>query len=86
MSGMLLGYAYFYTGNLYLPIGIHFGWNFMNSLLFSGKFYNVEYLNNTLAGTKNPEQGVIAIMMTGMVAICLAVLYVRKTKTVVIVR
>ncbi|MBI2092443.1 MAG: CPBP family intramembrane metalloprotease [Deltaproteobacteria bacterium] len=80
MSGMLLGYAYFYAGNLYLPIGIHFGWNFLNSLLFSGKLYNVEYLNNALAGTKNPEQGMVAIVMTGMAAACLAVLYVHKNR------
>lgn len=80
MSGILLGYAYFYTGNLYLPIGIHFGWNFLNNLLFSGKFYNVGYLNNALAGTKNPEQGMVAIVITGMTATCFAVLYIHKNR------
>lgn len=79
-SGMLLGYAYFYAGNLYLPIGIHFGWNFLNNLLFSGKFYNIEYLNSALAGIKNPEQGMVAIVTTGMAAVCLAILYIRKNK------
>lgn len=81
MSGMLLNYSYFYAGNLYLPIGVHFGWNFLNSLFFSSGFYKVEYLNSTLAGIKNPEQGIIAIVMTGLSAVCFAVLYmIRKRR------
>lgn len=31
-------------------------------------------------GIKNPEQGVVAIVITGMAAVCLAVLYVRKNR------
>ncbi|EKD51401.1 MAG: hypothetical protein ACD_62C00265G0007 [uncultured bacterium] len=78
LSGMLLNYAYFYSGNLYLPIGIHFGWNFFNSLLFSVRIIKVEYLNNFLAGAKNPEQGLIAIFVTGSVAIGLMLLYFQR--------
>jgi len=35
MVGILYGYAYLRTGSLYAPIGLHFGWNFVQSVLFS---------------------------------------------------
>ncbi len=34
-AGILLGAAYLYTGTLWLPIGIHFAWNFTQSGIFS---------------------------------------------------
>ena len=82
LSGMLLNYAYFYSGNLYLPIGIHFGWNFFNGLLFSERIFKIEYLNRFLSGVKNPEQGLIAILITGLVAIWFVALYLKKQKNV----
>lgn len=81
LSGILLNYAYFYSKNLYLPIGIHFGWNFFNGLLFSGRIMNVEYLNQFWAGIKNPEQGFIAIIVTGIVAICFLVCFSTGKKS-----
>lgn len=78
LSGLLLNYAYFYSGNLYLPIGIHFGWNFLNNILFSGVICKVGYLNEFLAGIKNPEQGLIAILITGLAATCFIAMFVRK--------
>jgi membrane protease YdiL (CAAX protease family) len=35
LVGALYGYAYLRTGSLYAPIGLHFGWNFVQSVLFS---------------------------------------------------
>jgi membrane protease YdiL (CAAX protease family) len=29
LAGRLFGIAYLYTGSLWLPIGLHFGWNYM---------------------------------------------------------
>ena len=34
-AGMMLGAAYIATRNLWVPIGIHFGWNFAASAIFS---------------------------------------------------
>jgi membrane protease YdiL (CAAX protease family) len=33
LAGLLLGIAYALTGNLWLPIAIHFGWNFLQGAL-----------------------------------------------------
>jgi membrane protease YdiL (CAAX protease family) len=33
LAGLLLGIAYALTGNLWLPIAIHFGWNFLQGVL-----------------------------------------------------
>ena len=32
-AGLLLGYSYIVTGNLWLPISLHFSWNFFQSFL-----------------------------------------------------
>jgi CAAX protease family protein len=34
LAGMLLGSAYLATGSLWFPIGIHFGWNFIQGSVF----------------------------------------------------
>lgn len=33
LAGLLLGVSYIYTRNLWFPIGLHFGWNFMQSFI-----------------------------------------------------
>ncbi|WP_224483412.1 CPBP family intramembrane glutamic endopeptidase [Robertkochia aurantiaca] len=34
-GGLLFGYAYYRTGSLLLPIGLHFGWNLVTITIFS---------------------------------------------------
>jgi uncharacterized protein len=34
-AGWMYAYAFIKTNSLYLPIGLHFGWNITSSLLFS---------------------------------------------------
>lgn len=34
-AGLLYGYAYLKTRSLYVPIALHFGWNFVNAFVFS---------------------------------------------------
>lgn len=45
LAGILLGISYIYTKNLWFPIGLHFGWNFFQSLFgfnVSGEdFYSI---------------------------------------------
>jgi len=36
LAGILLGYAFIITGNLWLPIGIHFAWNFLQEVFGIG--------------------------------------------------
>ena len=33
--GLLYGYAFLKTRSLYVPIALHFGWNFVNAFIFS---------------------------------------------------
>ena len=53
-AGLLLGAAYKYSGTLWLPIGIHWAWNFTQGNIFgfevSGKDLGVSLLNPTVSG------------------------------------
>lgn len=35
IAGVMFGYAYALTGSLYLPVSLHFGWNFVSIVIFS---------------------------------------------------
>ena|ERR1700752_4302988 len=35
VGGLMFAYAYAFTKSLYLPIGLHFGWNFITIVIFS---------------------------------------------------
>lgn len=35
IMGYIFAWAYAKTNSLYLPIGLHFGWNFLNNVIFS---------------------------------------------------
>jgi len=35
VAGLMFAYSYAKTHSLYLPIGLHFGWNFVNIVIFS---------------------------------------------------
>ena len=53
-AGVLLGAAYAVTGRLWLPIGLHIGWNFTEGSLFgmsvSGNAIDTGLLHGTLTG------------------------------------
>ena len=86
-AGILLGAAYAASGSLWLPVGIHAGWNFAEGSIFgmaiSGNSPSAGLIGGNLhgpailtGGTFGPEASVIAV------AICLvpAVLYLRRMK------
>lgn len=52
-AGLLLAAAYWLSGNLWFPIGIHFGWNFSEGSIFS----------TPVSGTQSP--GVIVGTLSG---------------------
>ena len=73
-AGLLLGAAYSFSGNLWLPIGIHWAWNFMegNILGFyvSGHPENYRMLTPSISGPDiltggdfGPEASIIAIIV-----------------------
>ena len=65
-SGLLLNYAFLKTNNLYFPTGIHFLWNALVRIIFGGTIFNVEINNELMGGLHNPEQGLVAIIVTGI--------------------
>lgn len=84
-AGILLGAAYAATGSLWLPIGIHAGWNLAEGPLFgmavSGNAQRAGWIGGTLhgpvlltGGPFGPEASIAAVV----VCLCLAAVYVRK--------
>ncbi|MEO6845116.1 MAG: CPBP family intramembrane glutamic endopeptidase [Ginsengibacter sp.] len=57
-GGLLLGAAYIYSRNLWLPIAIHFAWNFMQSGIF-GAVTSGNEKTNSLLNTHITGQGLI---------------------------
>ena len=72
-AGLLLGAAYSFSGNLWLPIGIHWAWNFMEGNIFgfyvSGQPENYRLLTPSISGPDiltggdfGPEASIIAVV------------------------
>ena len=88
-AGVLLGAAYALTRNLWLPIGIHLGWNFAEGGVFgaavsgfaSGKgMFSVTLSGPTLitGGKFGPEASVVAVAVALAAASVLSVMVVRR--------
>lgn len=88
-AGLLLAAAYALTRNLWLPIGIHFGWNFTESGIFgtigSGFSTGKGVFATTLSGPTlltggnfGPEASVVAVGVALIAAIVLIVMTVRR--------
>lgn len=81
-SGILLAAAYFATRTLWLPIGLHFGWNFAEDFIFgvrvSGHAARPAIVEGTLTGSSLWTGGVYglesSIWAIGMAAVLSAVL------------
>jgi len=87
-AGVLLGAAYALTRNLWLPIGLHFGWNFAEGGIFgssvSGGAAGKGVFAVTLAGPSlltggkfGPEASLIAVAVCFTAALMLIALIVR---------
>ena len=91
-AGILLGACYLYAGNLWLPIGVHFGWNFAEADLFGGvlsgnvidktlitaKFTGSEYLTGGAFGPENSLPSILICTGAGILLLWLA--YKKKTR------
>ena len=85
-AGILLGACYIYSGNLWLPIGVHFGWNFAEADLFGGilsgndigktlitaKFTGSEYLTGGAFGPENSLPSILICTGAGVLLLWLA--------------
>ncbi len=62
--GLIAGYGFIFTRNLYFCIGMHFAWNCIESIVYSQTLFNVTVHNVMLAGDKNitpDQQGLFAL-------------------------
>lgn len=92
--GVFLGAAYVFTGELALPIGLHFTWNFVQGSILgfpvSGRpLYMVSVLDTQQAGPDlwtggafGPEAGLLGLL-AGAIGIVLILLWVRLRKRVI---
>jgi membrane protease YdiL (CAAX protease family) len=87
-AGLLLGACYAAARSLWLPIGLHFGWNFVESGIFGsvvsgnafqGLFHTTLTGPETLTGGKfGPEASVVAVAVCALAAIVFLALAVRR--------
>lgn len=87
-AGVLLGLAYAATRSLWLPIGVHFGWNFTEGGIFGAAVsggHSRGLLNLPLHGPQmltggafGPEASVIAVAVSLFASAALAYLTVRR--------
>jgi membrane protease YdiL (CAAX protease family) len=92
-AGVLLAVAYLATRRLWLPIGIHAGWNFAEGAIFgtsvSGTGHPVSIVHATLTGSPlltggafGPEASVEAILICVLASIVLYQFGVKRTPVV----
>jgi membrane protease YdiL (CAAX protease family) len=87
-AGVLLGMAYVATRNLWLPIGLHFGWNFTEGGIFgaavSGRDYN-GLIHVSLSGPDwltggkfGPEASIVAVLVSVVLSAILLAITLRR--------
>ena len=92
-GGLLLGAAYIYSRNLWLPIAIHFAWNFMQSGIFgaitSGNEQTNSLLTTQLTGSKlitggafGPEGTIQATLICLIATMVFMYLNVKRNKLI----
>ena len=92
-GGLLLGAAYIYSRSLWLPIAIHFAWNFMQSGIFgaitSGNEKTNSLLTIQLTGSKfitggafGPEGTIQAIIFCLIATMVLMYLNTKRNKLI----
>lgn len=91
-AGFLLAISYAAVGNLWLPMGLHFGWNFAEGAIFgsvvSGNAFK-GLLQTTLTGPDlltggkfGPEASVVAVAVCAAAALVIAVIAIRRGRWV----
>ena len=87
-AGVLLGVCYMMVRNLWLPMGLHFGWNFAESAIFgsvvSGNAFKGLF-STTMTGPEfltggqfGPEASVVAVAICAAAAAVILVIAVRR--------
>lgn len=92
LAGILLGLSYTYTKNLWFPIGLHFSWNFFQSLFGFNVSGQDEYSIIELSKTENNflnggdfgfEGSVFALVFQTILIVIIVLFYERKNPRIV---
>lgn len=80
LAGLFLNYALLVTRTLMVPIGLHIGWNFAQSLLLSQRFWSVNKSPSLLlsGGNFGLEASVVGLVITGIAAAGMVVRFLTK--------
>jgi uncharacterized protein len=89
-SGALMGLAYALTRTLWLPVGLHFGWNFTEGGIFGAAVSGGDYTGIIVAplsgpriltgGAFGPEASIVAMAVSLIVSVVLAAFAIREGK------
>jgi len=89
-AGVLLGVCYMAVRNLWLPIGLHFGWNFAESGIFgsivSGNAFKGMFATTMTGpelltgGAFGPEASVVAVAICGTAALAILSVALRRAE------
>lgn len=93
LVGFIFGAVYVYSRSLWLPIAIHFSWNFVQSGIFgavtSGNEKTSSLLTTEISGPEiitggafGPEGTIQAVILWSVVAIILSILIVKQNKLI----
>ena len=78
IMGFALAYAFYKTASLYLPIAIHLGWNFINSIIFSNGSTNPQLF---VTVNNNRLEGFISVLVFLFQSLALPVLVILYSNT-----
>ena len=92
-AGVLLGAAYVFTRNLWLPIGLHFAWNFFEGPVFGTQVSGHSFLRDAVTaqltgpswiagGSFGPEAGLPAIVTCTIAAVLLLAVASKRNEIV----
>lgn len=92
-AGLLLGAAYIYSRSLWLPIGLHFSWNFMQSAIFGANVSgnkiektlitaNIEGVEWLTGGQFGPEGSIQATLFCLIATVILLALSHKQGKLI----
>ncbi len=81
IMGYVLALAYAKTGSLYLPIALHFGWNLVTNIIFSGGPNGTQLLISTRGNNYTLFENIVVLLVQFCVLPVAMFFYMRRLKS-----
>jgi uncharacterized protein len=78
IAGLMFAFAFGLTKSLYLPIGLHFGWNFVSAVIFSNGPLGKQFLVLEGAGLASGVSSTILTIFQLLALPLIVILYLRQ--------